>query len=139
MAFNTVAELLNAVDNKQLNKDSSIEAIIAAGWYDWFCQTTSLRAKTFSLIAKVRKLAKLNVFDPEKTRVMFKNNCPVDGSLYDSFSIIDNETNRIVFWVAAKLGYNTDLFGKAMIVKYTADGEQQLLFDTWKEAVASFK
>ena len=74
-------------------------------WYDYFCKPTSLVNKGRSLIRKLKKIYKLNelserkYFDPNKTYVFFKNNCPFCGSLYDDFRICDLETRDVIFTI----------------------------------------
>ena len=72
-------------------------------WYDYFCKSSSLVNKGRALISKLKKIYKLNelsgrkYFDPNKTYVFFKNNCPFYGSLYDDFRICDLETREVIF------------------------------------------
>lgn len=66
-----------------------------AGWYDWFCQDSSLAGKTKRLGTIVRKLE-----DSEKVYVWFKNNCPMVGPLYDDFRIADIKTGDTLYTTA---------------------------------------
>ena len=72
-------------------------------WYDYFCKSSSLVNKGRALISKLKKIYKLNelsgrkYFDPNKTYIFFKNNCPCCGSLYDDFRICDLETREVIF------------------------------------------
>lgn len=74
-------------------------------WYDYFCKSSSLVNKGRALIRKLKKIYKLNelsgrkYFDPNKTYVFFKNNCPCCGSLYDDFRICDLETREVIFTI----------------------------------------
>lgn len=74
-------------------------------WYDYFCKPTSLVNKGRALIRKLKKIYKLNelsgrkYFDPNKTYVFFKNNCPFCGNLYDDFRICDLETREVIFTI----------------------------------------
>ena len=74
-------------------------------WYDYFCKASSLVNKGRALIRKLKKIYKLNelsgrkYFDPNKTYVFFKNNCPFYGSLYDDFRICDLETRDVIFTI----------------------------------------
>ena len=74
-------------------------------WYDYFCKSSSLVNKGRALISKLKKIYKLNelsgrkYFDPNKTYVFFKNNCPCCGSLYDDFRICDLETREVIFTI----------------------------------------
>lgn len=74
-------------------------------WYDYFCKASSLVNKGRVLIRKLKKIYKLNelsgrkYFDPNKTYVFFKNNCPFCGNLYDDFRICDLETKEVIFTI----------------------------------------
>ena len=82
-------------------------------FYDWFCKQSSLERKAKSLYGNVRTFLKHTPsIDTEKVYVFFKNNCPVDGPLYDSFSICDIETGDVIYWVTPRCGHS----GKAEIV-----------------------
>lgn len=68
-----------------------------AGWYDWFCDTRSLAAKTEYLGKKVLSILDSKKFDKNKTYVFFKNNCPCVGALYDQFSICDIKSGDVLY------------------------------------------
>ena len=83
------------------NFDSHNRAVmIDAGWYDWWCSDTSLKSRLDKLAPKVIQIAKSELINTEKTYVFFKNNCPMVGKLYDSFSICDIESGKVLYWVA---------------------------------------
>ena len=82
------------------NFDSgSLYVMMDAGWYDYFCRIDSLKSRFDKLAPKVVEIAKSPMVDIENTYVFFKNNCPAVGPLYDSFSICDIDTNKVLFWV----------------------------------------
>lgn len=71
----------------------------AAGWYDWFCRTESLRNKTQRMgriILKVKSGGKINM---DNWYVWFKNNCPMVGPLYDDFRFADRKTGDVQFTI----------------------------------------
>lgn len=77
------------------------------GFYDWFCKDSSLEKKSKQLIEKVIKFLKVNPqIDATRHYVFFKNNCPVSGPLYDSFSICERATMDVVYWVTPKSGHS---------------------------------
>ena len=93
MSLSTFVERFNRGDF-----NSSLTCVqCEAGWYDWFCRNSSLRAKTKNLGKKVSAIVNSKRFDKEKCYVFFKNNCPMVGPLYDQFSICDLESGDVLF------------------------------------------
>lgn len=89
-------------------------------FYDWFCSDASLERRAKSLQNQVIKLVskfrdKGNAIDCSKVYVFFKNNCPMGGPLYDSFSICDRESGDVLFWVTGKSGHSgqAEIFSRA--------------------------
>jgi hypothetical protein len=72
------------------SKDLNVQC--EAGWYDWFCRETSLAGKTKrmgNIIKQVKDGGKVNL---DTMYVWFKNNCPLQGPLYDDFRFASLET-----------------------------------------------
>ena len=80
-------------------------------FYDWFCKDSSLKAKADKLFRQTQKFVDLMWVDLEKHYVFFKNNCPVNGPLYDDFRICSIETGEVIWNVTAKCGHT----GKAEV------------------------
>ena len=74
-------------------------------FYDWFCNDTSLKKKAQTLFPKVIKFVHIMNIDMDKHYLWFKNNCPMDGPLYDDFRISDLETYSNMFVVTPKSGH----------------------------------
>lgn len=101
---------------------------IDAGWYDWFCKDTSLRNKTQrmgKIIAKIKDGGKV---DLKHWYVWFKNNCPLNGPLYDDFRFADLKTGCVEFTIQLDCCWNEK--------KYTVYGRhndfEKPLFETDK-------
>lgn len=124
------------------NFDStSLSAMIDAGWYDWFCKDTSLKARFDKLAPKVVAIANSKKVDTENTYVFFKNNCPMSGPLYDSFSICDINTANVLFWVGyVRKGCYGD-YRSGWEVNAMVDGEwrQVVEYGTWKQVKEFFE
>lgn len=76
-------------------------------FFDWFCKDSSLKNKAKRLFPMVAKFVKLHPeIDTEKVYVFFKNNCPVNGPLYDDFRICDRETGDVLWTVIPKSGHS---------------------------------
>ena len=56
-------------------------------FYDWFCKDSSLEEKSKKLFRQTQKFVDLMGIDQEKHYVFFKNNCPMNGPLYDDSCI----------------------------------------------------
>lgn len=97
-------------------------------WYDWFCKEQSLIRRGQSMLTKLKSISKSNKFDNDKCYVFFKNNCPMSGPLYDSFSICDIETGDVLFWVTARSGHS----GLAEVASKD-NNYQAIVKGSWKE------
>ena len=86
--------------------DADIKVQILAGWYDWFCKDSSLVNKTKrmgNIIKKVKDGGKVNMTD---WYIWFKNNCPLNGPLYDDFRFADIETGEVQFTIQIDCCWN---------------------------------
>lgn len=91
--------------------DSEGEESWCYNFYDWFCNLSSLKAKSNKLFRQTQKFVDLMGIDQEKHYVFFKNNCPMCGPLYDDFRICDIESGQVIWNVTAKSGHS----GKAEV------------------------
>jgi hypothetical protein len=112
--------------------DPNVSVQCEAGWFDWFCKDTSLRNKTKSLGKKVKQIMKSPKVNCKTSYVFFKNNCPMCGPLYDSFSICDMESGDVLFWVTPRSGHS----GMAEVWDGKADKEVK---GTWKDIKEFFE
>lgn len=99
---------------------------IKAGWFDWFCRDSSLVNKTIRMGNIVKQIKAGGKLDLETSYVWFKNNCPLNGPLYDDFRIADIENNNNLFVVQIDCVWND--------TKYTVferlDGFEKPVFQT---------
>jgi hypothetical protein len=76
-------------------------------FYDWFCKESSLQKKADTLFGQLKRFLAANPsIDIDKHYVWFKNNCPVNGPLYDDFRIADIVTGDTMYTVTAKCGHS---------------------------------
>lgn len=82
-------------------------------FYDWFCKDKALKGKATKLYKQVKRWVKFRNTDTEKVYVFFKNNCPVNGPLYDDFRICDLETGDVIWNITSKSGhtYQAEVWG----------------------------
>lgn len=99
MSENTsVREWQVAFNNGEFDA-ADLETQIDAGWYDWFCKSTSLKNKTKkmgNIVKKVKDGGRINL---DTSYVWFKNNCPMVGRLYDDFRFADIETGNVLYTI----------------------------------------
>jgi hypothetical protein len=74
----TVNQVLNDVTDQYFN------------FYDWFCKDSSLKRRSDKLKLKLNFLVKSGLVNPDNL-VTFKNNCPVNGKLYDDIRLSNKE------------------------------------------------
>ncbi len=108
--------------------------LIEAGWYDWFCKDTLLAKKTKNLTEKLKSIAGSPRINLDTQYVFFKNNCPMNGPLYDDFRICDLQTGDVIFTVTPKSGHT----GKAEVYGTENDFQTPLAQGTWKDVVNYF-
>lgn len=107
-----------------------VKTQIKAGWYDWFCKDSSLGRKTKrmgKIISKLREGGKVNF---KNWYVWFKNNCPLNGPLYDDFRFADLETGEVQFTIQLDCCWNQK---KYTVYGRTLDGQfhsDNALFET---------
>jgi len=119
---------------KYYNPDANVQ--IEAGWYDWFCSEKTLPRKTKKLAPKVIKIATLLGEDFQKNHyVLFKNNCPLNGPLYDSFSFCTMKEGDVVYWFTPKSGHSHKAEATGREVKF----EKNLAEGKWSDIVSFFK
>lgn len=112
--------------------DKNVHTQIFAGWYNWFCKDESLARKTQKLGKKIIQLLKSDKIDGNRTYVVFKNNCPVNGRLYDVFRICDIETCEIIYTITPSSGRLPNM-GSAEVWGRENDFIKPLVEGTWKD------
>lgn len=101
----TLREWINKYNNGEflnVNRKTQIEA----GWFDWFCKDTSLAAKTKRMGSIVKQVKAGGKVDIDGMYVWFKNNCPLNGPLYDDFRFATIEDGRTQFTVQINCSWN---------------------------------
>ena len=80
------------------------------GFFDWFCTDKGLAGRASRIAPKIVKVLKANEtgkwFDESKIKLLLKNNCPMDGQLYDDFRVCDKESGDVIFTVIPSSGHN---------------------------------
>lgn len=134
----SIKELLEKRTNGALT-ESDIKDL----WYDWFCLDRALVDRGQRLLSRLSSINKANSvnkpkFDPEKTYTFFKNNCPVNGHLYDDFRICDIETGDVIWTIIPQSGHYVDE-GRAFLWGKVNDFKEPVLEGSWKDIVEYFK
>lgn len=101
--------------NNEMYSANNVKNQIEAGWYDWFCKDTSLVNKTKkmgNIVKQIKDSGKVNL---DTSYVWFKNNCPINGPLYDDFRFSDIVTGDVLFTTQIESCWNDKkytVFGK---------------------------
>jgi len=106
MEKTTLKNQLESFEKDGIILDSDGTSSKCFGFYDWFCKEKSLENKGKTLMKKTKTFVKQMDIDVENTYVFFKNNCPMNGPLYDDFRICDVETGDVVWTVIPKCGHS---------------------------------
>ena len=93
---------------------------IQAGWYDWFCKDSSLANKTKKMGNIVCQVKSGGKVDLNNWYVWFKNNCPLNGPLYDDFRFANLETGDVQFTIQINCCWNKHRYA---VYGRTPDGE----------------
>ena len=100
MGHITLAEWVRRYEAGEFDSPD-VETMMRAGWHDWFCSDESLLVRLERLAPLIVAASKATaLYNPSKVCVFLKNNCPIHGPTYDSFSIYDPENDDVVFWVS---------------------------------------
>ena len=89
---------------------ADVKTQILAGWYDWFCKDSSLANKTKkmgNIIKQVKSGGKVNLKD---WYVWFKNNCPLNGTLYDDCRFARLDTGDVQLTIQIDCCWNNHRF-----------------------------
>ena len=79
----------------------SVDTMVAAGWFDWFCSGRALLGRMKKLAPLILAITDPNILD--NYYVFFKNNCPC-GPLYDDirFDTLDSSREGCYFVITRK-------------------------------------
>jgi hypothetical protein len=79
---------------------------IQAGWYDWFCKDSSLANKTKKMGNIIRQIKSGGKVNLDNWYVWFKNNCPLNGPLYDDFRFAKLDTGDVQMTIQINCCWN---------------------------------
>ena len=114
---------------------ADVSTQIDAGWFDWFCSDKTLHKRTVKLGKKLMQIRQSSLIDINESYVFFKNNCPMCGGTYDSFSICDIESGNVQYWVGMP---NVNANNKYEVFGPANEFEAPLAAGSWKDIKAFF-
>jgi hypothetical protein len=120
-----LSEWIQRFNTGEFDKPDS-KTQIEAGWFDWFCRDSSLVNKTKKMGNIIKQIKTGGKVDLETSYVWFKNNCPLNGPLYDDFRIADIENNNNLFVVQIDCVWNDSRY----TVFERLDGFEKPVFQT---------
>ncbi len=125
----TLKEWVEKYNNQEFGSNDT-DIMVKAGWHDWFCKDSTLYNRLKSMAPLVISAEKSPFIDSDKVRIFFKNNCPMKGPTYDSFSIVDIESDDVLYWITKKSSHS----GEAEIYK-SPDFNNNILHKTERNSV----
>ncbi len=97
---------------------SDIDTQMKAGWFDWFCEDKNLLPRLKSMIPMLKECVEALGEDFCSTHyLMFKNNCPMQGDLYDDFRIVEIKTGDVSFTIAPRKS-SANYYSEVLLYKY---------------------
>lgn len=115
----SISEWIDKYNNNEFNT-YNIKKQIEAGWYDWFCKNNTLKSKTIKMGKIINKLKAGGKVKLTDWYVWFKNNCPLNGLLYDDFRFARLDSGDVMFIVQMDCCWNEFRFS---VYGRTPDGE----------------
>ncbi len=105
-------------------------------FYDWFCKDESLERHFKSFLPKLKFLVNEGLLDGDNLYFWLKNNCPVNGSLYNDirFSRISDE--EFLGGITPKTGHIKELKCEMWFLK---DGYKTMEFESWSDLKKELK
>ena len=101
-------------------------------FYDWFCKDESLKNRFYSFLPKLKFLVSENIVNGDTNYIWFKNNCPMNGSLYDDMRISTIINNDYLGGFCPKSKYKYDIL-KCQIWTLKDGDFNQFEFENWNE------
>lgn len=121
----SIKEWITKFNNGEFS-ENTFKTQVQAGWYDWFCKDTSLRGKTYKMGNIVKGIHSGGKVDLDNWYVWFKNNCPLNGPLYDDFRFARLDNGEVQMTIQIDCCWNKH--------KYTVYGRrndfEEPLFET---------
>ena len=117
-----------------------VQTQIKAGWWDWFCKDSSLRNKTYKMGRIIQKINGKGKVDLDNNYVWFKNNCPLNGPLYDDFRFAALSDGEVQFTTQIDCCWNKKKYAVYGRREKGASFSKEPLFecDTSKELIEWF-
>jgi len=129
-------EWVKKFDNREF-VPNLVEVQCDAGWFDWFCKDESLGPKTKKLAVKLKQVMESDKIDCEKSYVFFKNNCPMNGRLYDDFRICDIKSGDVIYTITPSVGYDSKN-GESEVWGQENKFKEALVSGTWADVKKFF-
>lgn len=115
----SVTEWIDKYNNKEFT-GRDVKTQILIGWYDWFCKDGTLYRKTEKMGNIIKQLKVGGKVNLEDWYVWFKNNCPLNGPLYDDFRFSDLDTGYVQMTIQINCCWNKHIY---CVYGRTPDGE----------------
>lgn len=110
-------------------------------FYDWFCSDGGLKGRSERLFPKVKSFLKA-INRPElldSCYLFFKNNCPMNGQLYDDFRICDRHTGDVIYTVVPCCGHRASFGSCEVWGRENGFKEALAITQSWRETLTRLR
>jgi len=132
----TVREFIRNYENGRY-QNSDRDTMIDAGWYDWFCEDEELKPRLDAMFPKVKQIATSSKINVDRMFVFFKNNCPLDGEIYDDFRFCEMESGDVVYTITPESGHKR-IKGRSEVWGKENNFKEELAGGTWEDITSFF-
>jgi hypothetical protein len=138
----SIRKFLAAYDAGEFDK-GDFDAMVRAGWHDWFCGNDRLKSELDELVKQIRTLIPSDKIDLDNHCAWFMNCCPADGDLYNRIHISEISDDGKCLWCIVPENRHTGKKGQTEIwdiaaMKSDLAGEPIITGD-WSDAIKFFR
>jgi len=114
------------------------DTMIDAGWFDWFCEDEELKPRLDAMFPKIEQIATSSKIDIDNMFVFFKNNCPLDGEIYDDFRFCEMRSGDVVYTITPESGHER-IKGRSEVWGKENNFKEELAGGSWDDIVKFFE
>lgn len=135
--MSTAISLRNFVDNYERGVyDMPDQNAVNSIWHDRQVTELDIQRRTRPLAKKVMRFLKVaqTEVDMDKNYIYFRNTKTDDGEAYDTFSITEKDSKKVLFFICPKIVHSA-VKGKAQLLSVSDDRHYEIFGQTYGKAL----